>query len=117
MDNEKRKRQQLLWVEPTKEVAHYAAKWGMKLEDRWEAADIESTELHKAKREAKEAKAESAELKEQMNEMMGMMKELMLEKAKRDDLKKLDKRTVEYKEQVKELKEKGIIESEKDLEE
>ena len=117
MDNAKRKRKQMDWVEPTKEVIHYAAKWGMKLEEMWTAADIETTELFKAKKQAREAKEESLELRDQMADMMSMMKELMKDKAKRDDLKKLDKRTVEYKEKIQELKEQGIIESEKDLEE
>lgn len=105
VDNEKRKRQGKLWVEPPAAVVHFATKHNVKLEEFFSEADVKNKELSEAVNRAFDAEKQVATLTEQLTEVMAFMKESKVDKLKQDEIAGLDKRTREYKDRVAELEE------------
>ena len=102
LDNAKRARQNLPWVEPPKIVQHFAIKHNVKLEEFFSEADVKGEELSDTMKRANDAEKKVQELSINIDKLTKAVEDLLLDKIKNEELASLDGRT----KAAKELKEK-----------
>ena len=103
IDNQKRARGNLQWVEPPKIVEHFAIKHNVKLEEFHSMVDTKGEELAATMKQNAELQQELRDQKDQMKELLNSVNELKIDKIKNDEMAKLDRRTKEYKDKLKEV--------------
>lgn len=108
LENAKRKRMGLIWVDPTPLVKHFAVKWGVKLEEQWDMGDTERQELAAARKRAMESERKSNQLESQVQELSTQLAELIKMVQQDKIVSNIDKRTKSGKEMVEKI-EKGEL--------
>jgi len=102
LDNAKRARQNLPWVEPPKIVQHFAIKYNVKLEEFFSEVDTKGAELSDSIKRTNDAEKKVQELSINIDKLTKAVEDLLLDKIKNEELASLDGRT----KAAKELKEK-----------
>lgn len=105
IENQKAKHEHRVYNDPPPEIDRFALRWGIVLNEPYNLKDVEKEGIAKAEKRATEAEARSRKLEVQLAEVSSAVKELMLDKLAKDEINKLDKRTKEYKDKIKDLDE------------